>query len=66
MDVQDGHFEKAFRKFKKKVEASGILREIQERECYVKPTTVRKQAKNAARKRWLKELEKNKLPPKKF
>ena len=64
MDVQDGHFEKAFRKFKKKVEASGLLRELQERETYEKPTTIRKRAKSAARKRWLKEVSKSKLPPK--
>jgi len=53
--VRDGQFEKALRQFKRKVENSGILRELKEREYYVKPTTKRKLAKAAARKRWLKQ-----------
>lgn len=53
--VRDGQFEKALRQFKRKVDQSGILRELKEREHYVKPTTKRKLAKAAARKRWLKQ-----------
>lgn len=64
--VPDGHFESAFRKFKKKIEASGLLRELNERQHYTKPTTRRKQLKNAAKKRWQRQLEKNQLPDKKF
>lgn len=64
--VADGQFEKAFRQFRKKIEESGLIREIQDRQAYTKPTTRRKQAKNAAIKRWEKQLAKNKLPDKNY
>ena len=57
-------FEVAFRKFRKKVETSGLLRELRDRETYTKPTTARKQKKAAARKRTEREQLKHKLPPK--
>ena len=62
--VHDGNAEKALRKFKKKVMESGLLMELRERETYTKPTTRRKQAKNAARRRWLKKLRDQQLPKK--
>jgi small subunit ribosomal protein S21 len=62
--VEDGKFEKALRQFKKKVEESGLLKEIKDRQQYVKPTTKRKMAKNAAKKRWQKKLAMQKLPEK--
>ena len=62
--VEDGKFEKAMRLFKKKVDDSGLLKEVRDRMEYVKPTTKRKMARNAARKRWLKHLEQSKLPEK--
>ena len=64
--VPDGQygFENAFRKFRKKVEASGLIREIQERQHFEKPTTVRKQKKSAAKKRWQRELLKTQMPKK--
>lgn len=62
--VGDAPFEAAFRKFKKKVETSGLLRELKDRETYTKPTTTRKQKHAAAIKRWQREMSKNKLPPK--
>ena len=64
--VEDGKFEKAMRLFKKKVDDSGLLKEVRDRMEYVKPTTRRKMAKNAARKRWLKHLESSKLPTKDY
>jgi small subunit ribosomal protein S21 len=54
--VEDGKFEKAIRQFKKKVEESGLLMDLRERQAYIKPTTKRKVAKNAAKKRWKKEI----------
>ena len=57
-------FDNAFRKFRKKVESSGLLRELQERMAYEKPTSVRKQKKSAAKKRWKRELAKNQMPKK--
>lgn len=62
--VHDGNFEKAIRKFKKQVQTSGILMELRDRECYVKPTTRRKIKAGAARSRWRKYLASQKLPSK--
>jgi small subunit ribosomal protein S21 len=64
--VTNDQFEKAMRKFKKKVAESGILQNLREREHYVKPTTRKKQAKSAARRRWVKKLEAEQLPKKLF
>jgi small subunit ribosomal protein S21 len=64
--VTDGNIEKALRKFKKKVQTSGLLNELRERECYVKPTTARKLKRSAARNRWRKQLADQKLPKKLF
>lgn len=64
--VGDQPFEVAFRKFRKKIELSGLLQELRDRETYTKPTTVRKQKKAAAEKRWAREQAKNKLPKKDY
>lgn len=62
--VKDGNVEKALRKFKKKVQDSGLLQELRDRETYEKPTTVRKRKKGAARNRWRKQLASQQLPKK--
>ena len=62
--VEDGKFEKALRQFKKKVEESGLLKEIKDRQQYVKPNIKRKLARNAAKKRWEKKLRQESLPDK--
>lgn len=56
--VQDGPrgFDKALRIFNKKVQDSGLLRELKEREFYEKPSARKKREKAIARKRWLKTL----------
>lgn len=64
--VTDGNVEKALRKFKKKIQTSGILNDLRDREHYVKPTTRRKLKKSAARKRWEKQLAAQQLPTKKY
>jgi len=64
--VNDGNVEKALRKFKKKIQNSGLLFELKEREHYVKPTTQRKLKASAAKKRWQKYLRSQQLPPKLF
>lgn len=56
----------ALKRFKRKVEDSGVLDELREREHYVKPTTRRKKAAGAARARWQKKLRDNQLPKKLF
>jgi len=62
--VQDGNIEKAMRKFKKKIQNSGLLLELRDRETYIKPTTRRKTAKSLAKKRWERQLKSQQLPPK--
>ena len=54
----------ALKKFKKKVDDSGILIEVLNRQAYEKPTTVKKRKANAARARWLKKLASESLPKK--
>jgi small subunit ribosomal protein S21 len=60
--VQDGNVEKAMRKFKKKIQNSGLLLELRERETYVKPTTRRKLKKGQAKSRWKKYLRSQQMP----
>jgi len=64
--VTDGNLEKAMRKFKKKIQASGLLQDLRGRESYVKPTTQRKTAKSLAKKRWQRYLSTNELPKRKY
>jgi small subunit ribosomal protein S21 len=64
--VSNDNVEKALRKFKKKVAESGLLQELRERETYEKPTTARKKAKAAAKRRWKKKLSDEQLPKKLF
>ena len=61
--VPDGNVEKALRKFKKKIQTSGLLEELRSREHYVKPTAERKLKRSAAKNRWRKQLEAQQLPP---
>jgi len=64
--VSNDNVEKALRKFKKKVQESGTLQTLRERETYEKPTTRRKKAKAAAKRRWKKKLADEQLPKKLF
>lgn len=60
--VNDGNFEKALRKFKKKITDQGLLQEVRERGEYVKPTVKRKIARSQAKHRWEKYLRDQRLP----
>jgi small subunit ribosomal protein S21 len=62
--VTDGNVEKALRKFKKKIQDSGLLEELRARETYEKPTTERKRKKGAARARLRKQIRSQQLPKK--
>jgi small subunit ribosomal protein S21 len=64
--VQDGNFEKALRKFKKKISDMDVLQEVRDREQFVKPTVQRKLAKSLAKRRWQKYLRDQSLPKKLF
>jgi small subunit ribosomal protein S21 len=54
----------ALRRFKRKVEDSGVLDTLRSKEFYEKPTTERKRKKSAAKNRYNKKLQKEQLPPK--
>lgn len=62
--VQDDRVEQALRKFKKKIQESGLLLELRERETYVKPTTRKKIKRAQAKSRWKKYLRSQELPKK--
>ena len=62
--VTDGNVERALRKFKKKIQESGLLDDLRAKEFYEKPTTERKRKKGAARARWRKQLRDQQLPKK--
>ena len=64
--VKDGNVEKALRKFKKKIQESGLLDDLRARETYEKPTTERKRKKGAAKARWRKQLRQQQLPKKMY
>lgn len=64
--VHNDNFERAMRKFKKKVTNSGLLIEVRERKFYKKPSEVRNAAKAAARMRWKKYLRDQQNPKKEF
>jgi small subunit ribosomal protein S21 len=64
--VTDGNVEKALRKFKKKVQDSGLLDELRARETFEKPTTERKRKKGAAKARHRKRVSAQQLPKKLF
>jgi small subunit ribosomal protein S21 len=58
--------EQALRRFKKKIEDDGLLKELKARESYEKPTTERKRKHAAAVSRWKREQRKHLLPSKNF
>jgi small subunit ribosomal protein S21 len=50
--VREGEpVEKALRRFKKKVEAAGILKDVRRREFYLKPSIRKKEKQRSAEKR---------------
>ena len=64
--VRDDNVERALRKFKKKIQESGLMDELRSRETYEKPTTERKRKKGAAQARWLRHLRSQQLPKKMY
>jgi len=59
--VIDGNVEQAIRKLKKKVQNSGLLDDLREKEYYIKPTQKRKMAKQMAIKRTKKKAQQEEL-----
>jgi small subunit ribosomal protein S21 len=63
---ENENINQALRRFKKKVEESGLLDTLRSKEFYEKPTTARKRAKGAAKARWRKKLRDQQLPKKMY
>jgi small subunit ribosomal protein S21 len=57
---------RALRKFKNKIEDSNKLKDLQQKEFYEKPTTMRKRKAGAAKARWKKKLKDQQLPQKMY
>ena len=55
VEVKNGQSERAMRKFKKKVTEAGIIQEVRERKYFVKPSEIKRKARDAGRKRWLRK-----------
>lgn len=62
--VKNDNVEQAIRKFKKKIQNSGLLLDLRAKEFYEKPTSVRKRKKAQAKARWRKQLQSQQLPKK--
>jgi small subunit ribosomal protein S21 len=62
--VKNDNVEQAMRKFKKKMQDSGLLQDLRDREFYEKPTATRKKKASAAKNRWKKKLQSQQLPKK--
>ena len=60
VEVRNGDFNYALRKFKKKVQDAGIIQEVRERQAYVKPSEKRAKQKAAGIARWKKKQAKQK------
>jgi small subunit ribosomal protein S21 len=63
---ENENINQALRRFKKKIEESGLLETLREKEFYEKPTSIRKRKAGAAKARWRKKLRDQQLPPKLF
>jgi small subunit ribosomal protein S21 len=64
--VRNDNVEQAMRKFKKNIMDSGLLQELRDRSAYEKPTITRKRKAAAAKMRWKKKLQSQRLPEKLF
>ena len=62
--VKNDNVEQALRKFKKKIQDSGLLQEVRDRGEYEKPTTAKKRKASAAKNRWKKKLRSQEMPQK--
>lgn len=56
----------ALKKFKQRVDDSGVLEDLRKKMFFEKPTTTRKRKAGAAKSRWQKKLREQQLPKKMF
>lgn len=59
VEVHNNDVNRAMRKLKKMINSEGILKDLRDKEYYEKPSLKKKKAKAMARKRWLKQMEKD-------
>ena len=64
VEVENGNVEKALRKFKKKVSNDGKIQDVRNRQEFIKPSTKKKLARSAAKKRWQKQVQSTQMPKK--
>jgi len=62
--VVNDNVDQALRKFKKRVNDSGLLKALQAKEAYEKPSITRKVKAKAARNRWRRKLSSDTVPKK--
>jgi small subunit ribosomal protein S21 len=60
VEVRNNDVNRAMRKLKKMCNNEGLFKDMRDKEFYEKPSLKKKKEKAAARKRWLKQVEKNK------
>jgi small subunit ribosomal protein S21 len=58
VEVRNGNLEKALRVLKKKVQKSGLLKELRDRQHYMKPSEIKREAKKAGIKNYKKKMKK--------
>lgn len=56
----------ALKKFKQRVDDSGVLEDLRKKMFFEKPTTTKKRKASAAKARWQKKLREQELPKKLF
>jgi ribosomal protein S21 len=57
VEVRNDDFGRALRTWSKKVQDSGMLKEVKDRMAYEKPAVLKQRLKKQARKRWEKSVE---------
>ena len=58
VEVRNGNLEKAMRVLKKKVQREGLLKELRDRQYYVKPSEKKREAKKQGIKNYRKKMAK--------
>jgi small subunit ribosomal protein S21 len=61
VEVRNNDVSRAMRKLKKILNNDGVFQELRDREAFEKPSITKKKQRAAARKRWLRKLDKDKL-----
>lgn len=57
VEVRNDDFGRALRTFSKKVQDSGLMKDLKDRSAYEKPAVARQRLKKQARKRWERSVE---------